>query len=123
MNLKKRATEKALTAQVLIEVNVAREENKHGIFTNEILDFVDYLRTKRQLAVLGLMTVAPYADNPEEIRWVFQELRSVFLKIKELQLPNITMEVLSMGMTNDFEIAIEEGANLVRIGSGIFGNR
>lgn len=121
--LDKRAGEKEITAAALIEVNVAKENTKHGILPEEVSDFVQYAASKKHLHILGLMTVAPVAVNPEEIRWVFHALRMLFMDIKKLSLANVNMQWLSMGMTNDFEIAIEEGANMVRIGSGIFGAR
>lgn len=121
--LDKRAGMNSFFVNTLIEVNVAKEESKHGILPEEVSDFVHYLSNKNNIKVIGLMTVAPYTDKPEEVRWVFQRLRKLFVDLQSLNLPNIEMQWLSMGMTNDFEIAIEEGSNLVRIGSGIFGFR
>ena len=119
----KRAEEITKTASVLVEVNIAKEDSKHGIYAEELPDFLDYLTEKKHLRVEGLMTIAPYVRNPEEVRWVFKNLNYLFGNIKEMNYPNVSMNCLSMGMTNDYEIAIEEGANLVRIGSAIFGAR
>lgn len=119
----KRAEEITKTASVLVEVNIAKEDSKHGIYAEELSDFLDYLTEKKHLRIKGLMTIAPYVKNPEEVRWVFKNLNYLFGNIKKVNYPNVSMDCLSMGMTNDFEIAIEEGANLVRIGSAIFGAR
>ncbi len=106
---------------VLVQVNVAGEETKFGVSPEEVEDFVSALGDLKGLSVDGLMTIAPYVDNPEEVRPVFRELRSISLKLSRF--PFFSQKYLSMGMTNDYTVAIEEGANILRIGSAIFGSR
>ena len=75
------------------------------------------------IKVLGLMTVAPFCENPEDVRWVFKKMKNIYDEISTMNLKNVQMKYLSMGMTNDYEIAIEEGSNIIRIGTAIFGAR
>lgn len=121
--INKRALQHNITANVLIELNIGEEESKFGIGENEVYDFVKSMEQFENVKVLGLMTVAPFNENPEDIRWVFKKMKEIFNKISGMKLKNTEMKYLSMGMTNDFEIAIEEGANIVRIGTAIFGAR
>ncbi|MCX7746661.1 MAG: YggS family pyridoxal phosphate-dependent enzyme [Clostridia bacterium] len=127
MELAQEIDKKALKAgkvmDVLVQVNVAGEESKFGISPDTTLDFVKRLSSFQNLRVRGLMTVAPFVDDPEEIRGVFRELNKIFIDIKKENIDNIYMDYLSMGMSNDFEVAIEEGSNMVRIGTAIFGKR
>jgi len=108
---------------VLVQVNVSGEETKAGVSPEHLKDFVSQVAKLGNIHIKGLMTIAPYAENSEEVRWVFRELRKLAVDIKQESIDNINMEVLSMGMSNDFEVAIEEGATIVRIGSAIFGER
>ncbi|HHV95367.1 MAG TPA: YggS family pyridoxal phosphate-dependent enzyme [Clostridiaceae bacterium] len=108
---------------VLVEVNVAEEETKYGIRANEVEDFLEEVKDLKYIKVKGLMTVAPKVTDPEEVRPVFRELKKIFIDISRKNIDNIDMVYLSMGMSNDFEVAIEEGANIVRIGTSIFGKR
>ncbi|MCM8899684.1 YggS family pyridoxal phosphate-dependent enzyme [Caldicoprobacter algeriensis] len=108
---------------VLIQVNVSKESTKSGIFEEELESFIERLEPFEHIRVKGLMTIAPLSSNPESARPYFARLKELFEKIKERRYPYIDMEYLSMGMTNDFEVAIEEGANIVRIGRAIFGER
>lgn len=108
---------------VLIEVNVAMEESKFGISVEEVLPFVQELAKFSHLQVMGLMTIAPYVENPEENRMIFRKLKKLSVDIREKNINNINMSVLSMGMTGDYQVAIEEGATMVRVGTGIFGER
>ena len=108
---------------VLLEVNVAAEERKGGLLLNEVKDFVDYAASLPNLSVQGLMTVAPMAEDPEEVRPVFRALRTLGETIRNCRIPRVDMRYLSMGMSGDFEVAIEEGANWVRIGQAIYGRR
>ncbi|MEG0107401.1 MAG: YggS family pyridoxal phosphate-dependent enzyme [Lachnospiraceae bacterium] len=110
-------------ANILIEVNVAQEESKYGLAPDEVEVFVDKLALLSNICVKGLMTIAPYVDNPEDNRSVFASLRKLSVDIARKNVDNINMGVLSMGMTNDYQIAIEEGATMVRVGTGIFGER
>ncbi|MFA9423320.1 MAG: YggS family pyridoxal phosphate-dependent enzyme [Sedimentibacter sp.] len=121
--INKRAEQKGIISRILIELNIGEESSKFGLNQENIYDFVHSLEQFEHIEVLGLMTVAPYSENPEDVRWVFVKMKEIFDKISTLKLKNTHMKYLSMGMTNDFEIAIEEGSNIVRIGTAIFGAR
>lgn len=121
--IQKRAQKADRRMDVLVQVNVAGEESKFGIRPEETLGFVRGLSRMGNIKVKGLMTIAPLAENPEEIRWVFANLRKLLIDIGKENIDNIDMDYLSMGMSNDFEIAIEEGSNMVRIGTALFGKR
>jgi pyridoxal phosphate enzyme (YggS family) len=108
---------------ILIEINSGREKQKFGIFPEEALDLVQEVSSLPQIKIMGLMTMGPRFGNPEDSRPYFIETRKIFEKIKALNLPRIEMKYLSMGMTNSYQIAIEEKANMVRIGTLIFGKR
>ena len=105
-----------------MQVNVAGEETKHGLAPNEVEDFVGQAARLPGLEVCGLMTMAPWCDDPEEVRPVFRRTRELALRIRD-RVPGVRMGYLSMGMTNDFEVAVEEGANILRVGTAIFGKR
>ncbi|HBC30399.1 MAG TPA: YggS family pyridoxal phosphate-dependent enzyme [Clostridiales bacterium] len=121
--INKRAEKNNLTANVLIELNIGEEESKFGITEENVYDFILSLEQFDNIKVLGLMTVAPFCENPEDVRWVFKTMKNIYDKISTMNLKNTEMKYLSMGMTNDFEIAIEEGSNIIRIGTAIFGAR
>ncbi|MGN0395243.1 MAG: YggS family pyridoxal phosphate-dependent enzyme [Coprococcus sp.] len=121
--IEKEAAKKDVICPILIEVNVAEEESKFGIKTWEVLDLINEIKDFPHIKVKGLMTIAPFVENPEENRIYFKKLRDLSLDIKSKNIDNIDMNVLSMGMTNDYEVAIEEGATMVRVGTGIFGAR
>ncbi len=121
--IQKRAEKAGRVIDVLVQVNVAEEDSKFGIRSEDTLKFIEKISVFHNLKVRGLMTIAPYANNPEDVRWVFRELSKKFIDIQEENIDNIDMKFLSMGMSNDFEVAIEEGANIVRIGTAIFGAR
>jgi len=108
---------------ILIEINVSGEKTKNGITTLEAIELIKNVSMLESVSVKGLMTMAPYSTNPENSRPYFSELRNLRNKIISEGITNIQMEELSMGMTDDFEIAIEEGATIVRIGRAIFGQR
>jgi pyridoxal phosphate enzyme (YggS family) len=108
---------------VLVEVNSGREKQKTGILPENAGDFIREIAGLENIRVTGLMTMGPRTGNPEEARPYFAITREVFEGIKKLNLPGVEMKYLSMGMTNSYKIAIEEGANIVRIGSQIFGER
>lgn len=108
---------------VLIEINSGREEQKAGVFPEEAEQLVREISTLPNIRVKGLMTMGPRFGNPEDSRPYFAETKKIFDKLKKLNLPNVEMRYLSMGMTNSYKIALEEGANIVRIGSKIFGER
>ncbi|HSR10596.1 MAG TPA: YggS family pyridoxal phosphate-dependent enzyme [Thermodesulfobacteriota bacterium] len=108
---------------VLIEVNLAREESKFGTGENEIMHLLESISPLQSISVRGLMTMPPYFDDPEESRPYFRRLRALAESIRQKNIPGVSMQELSMGMSNDFEPAIEEGATMVRIGTAIFGAR
>jgi len=108
---------------VLIEVNSGREEQKSGVFPESVVQLAREISALPNIRVTGLMTMGPRFGNPEDSRSYFVETRKMFEKIKKLNLPNVEMRYLSMGMTNSYKIAVEEGANIVRLGSKIFGER
>ena len=114
---------KGVVTDVLLEINIGDEESKYGIKPDEAVDFADSLRGLSNIRIRGLMTVAPICDDPEANRPYFKKMRELFVDIKSKNNDNISMDVLSMGMTLDFEAAIEEGATHVRVGTGIFGAR
>lgn len=121
--LDKRAAAVNRVVPVLIQVNVSKEATKSGIYEEEVESFIEQLEPFEHIRVKGLMTIAPLSEDPESARPYFAQLKELFEKIKEREYNHIDMEYLSMGMTNDFEVAIEEGANIVRIGRAIFGER
>ena len=121
--IQKRAEAKAITMDVLVEINIAGEEAKHGVPPEKAEELVLEASKFKNIRVEGLMTVAPFVENPEENRKYFKEMYKLFIDIKDKNYDNVDMEYLSMGMTNDYEIAIQEGANIVRIGTGLFGAR
>lgn len=110
-------------ANILIEVNMAKEESKYGFMPEETEAAIREIATYPNIRVKGLMTIAPFVENPEENRVHFSNLRKLLIDINSKNIDNIIMTELSMGMTGDYEVAIEEGATLVRVGTGIFGER
>lgn len=117
------AEKRNLKVKVLLEVNMAKEDTKFGLMPEEVMEFIDKVPEFPNISVEGLMTIAPNTDNPETNRQIFSALRKLSVDIAEKNIDNIHMGVLSMGMTNDYEVAIEEGATMVRVGTGIFGKR
>lgn len=121
--IQKEAAKKQVIAQILIEVNVAEEDSKFGLHTEDVIPFIQEISTMPNLHVNGLMTIAPFVDDPEDNRKYFRTLKQLSLDITSKNIDNIDMNVLSMGMTNDYKVAIEEGATMVRVGTAIFGAR
>lgn len=121
--IEKEAAKRDVTANILIEVNVAEEETKFGVRCEEVLPLIEQIKDLPHVKVKGLMTIAPFVENPEDNRVYFRTLRDLSLDIASKNIDNIDMSVLSMGMTNDYVVAVEEGATLVRVGTGIFGAR
>lgn len=117
------AVKRQLTVPVLIEVNVAGEESKFGVSPEETEELIREIAKLPGMAVKGLMTIAPFVENPEENRVHFANLKKLCVDIKMKNIDNVSMNVLSMGMTGDYEVAIEEGATMIRVGTGIFGER
>ena len=112
-----------LTAKILVEVNIAREESKFGLMPEETEEVIREIAKMPNIKVCGLMTIAPFVQDPEENRIHFKNLRKLLVDINSKNIDNISMMGLSMGMTGDYEVAIEEGATFVRVGTGIFGRR
>ena len=121
--IEQEAAKKDVIVDILIEVNVAEEESKFGLKVEEVIAMVEEISKYSHLRIKGLMTIAPYVENPEENRSVFAALRKLSVDIAQKNIDNVSVEILSMGMTNDYEVAIEEGATIVRVGTGIFGER
>ena len=122
--IEKEAAKRDLHVDVLIEVNYAEEESKFGVKKEEALQLIkDISSSYRHIHIKGLMTIAPFVDDPEENRPIFKGMHELLLDIKSQNIDNVDMSILSMGMTNDYEVAIEEGATMVRVGTAIFGER
>lgn len=119
----KRAKEHDLIKDVLIQVNVAEEESKFGVKVQNTIPFIESILELDNIRIKGLMTIAPFAEDPEEVRFVFKDLKKLGLEIESKHYEHVEMKYLSMGMSNDYEVAIEEGSNMVRIGTAIFGKR
>lgn len=121
--IQEEAAKEGLHVDVLLEVNVAKEESKFGFTPEEVEAAVQVIKDFPNIHICGLMTIAPFVENPEENRPVFQKLYQLAVDIKSKNIDNVTMGVLSMGMTGDYEVAVEEGATMIRVGTGIFGAR
>ena len=117
------AAREGRTVDILLEVNVAREESKFGFFAEEVEDAVREICQFPNVRIRGLMTIAPFVEDPEENRAIFRKLNELSVDIARKNIDNVIMGVLSMGMTGDYEVAIEEGATMIRVGTGIFGAR
>jgi len=118
--IEKRCAQSGKTMPVLIEINSGREPQKSGVYPEKAVDLINEIADLKNIKVMGLMTMGPLTGNPEELRPYFRETRKLYDKIARLGLPRVEMKYLSMGMTDSYKTAIEEGANLVRIGSKIF---
>lgn len=121
--IQKEAVKKNIIVKILIEVNIANEATKFGIKKDDVIELVSQISKLSNVKIVGLMTIAPFVANPEENRVHFRNLHDLYLDIKRKNIDNIDMNVLSMGMTNDYQVAIEEGATMIRVGTGIFGER
>lgn len=121
--IEKEAAKKNLIVHILIEVNVAEEESKFGMKVEEVIPAIETIATFPHVHIQGLMTIAPFVENPEENRSIFARLQKLSVDIRTKNIDNVNVDILSMGMTNDYEVAIEEGATMVRVGTGIFGAR
>ena len=121
--ISKEAVKKETEENILIEVNVAEEESKFGVSVADTEELVRQIAVLPGIHIQGLMTIAPYLENPEQNRTVFRALKKLAVDIKMKNIDNVHMDVLSMGMTGDYEVAVEEGATMVRVGTGIFGER
>ena len=118
-----RAKELGIIQDILIEVNVSNEESKHGFKVDELSSLFEGIEEFKNIKVKGFMTMAPNIEDEDKIRWVFSSLNKIFEKFSQLSYNNTDMKFISMGMTHDYKIALEEGANIIRVGSKIFGKR
>lgn len=121
--ISKEALKKNVTANILIEVNVANEESKFGVSIDECEQLIYDISKLPGIIIKGLMIVAPFVENEEENRPVFRKLKQLFVDINEKNIDNVFMEIMSMGMSGDYRVAVEEGATYVRVGTKIFGER
>ena len=121
--ISKESVKKNVVSEILIEVNVGMEESKFGITTDNALDMVITISQLPNIVIRGFMTSAPFVDNAEDNRKIFKCLHNIIVDIRDKNIDNTTMDVLSMGMTNDYIVAVEEGASMVRVGTAIFGAR
>lgn len=119
----KEAEKRGIVADILVQVNIAEEDSKFGLNLEEVENLIRQIALLKNVKIRGLMTVPPFVENPEDNRIHFQNMRQLFVDIKQKNIDNVDMSELSMGMTGDFEVAIEEGATMVRVGTGIFGER
>ncbi len=121
--IEKRSAQAGLVTDVLVQLNIAEEDTKSGLMVPDLALFLEKMQAYPHVHVRGLMTIGPNVTDNQQIRPVFAELRRLFIREKARELPHCQMEFLSMGMSNDYPIAVEEGANIVRVGSSIFGQR
>lgn len=121
--IEQESAKKDVVSRILLEVNVAGEESKFGLKPEDTLALARQIARLPHVQIRGLMTIAPYVDDPEQNREVFRRLRELSVDIGSKNIDNVSMGVLSMGMTGDYQVAIEEGATYVRVGTGIFGER
>ena len=112
-----------ITAKILLEVNVAKEESKFGMMPEDVEEMAGQIAALPHLQIEGLMTIAPFVDDPEKNRPVFRKLYQLSVDIKKKNIDNVNMGVLSMGMPGDYQVAVEEGSTMIRVGTGIFGAR
>lgn len=121
--IEQEAAKKSIVVPILLEVNVAEEDTKYGLKVDEVIPLIKEIAVFPHIRIEGLMTIAPFVEDPEENRAVFARLRKLSVDIEKKNIDNVNVGILSMGMTNDYEVAIEEGATMVRVGTGIFGER
>lgn len=120
--LEKHYEAKNMTAEVLIQVNIGKDENKTGIYVEDLEELISVSESCNNVKVRGLMSIIPQGSE-ESCRSYFKEMKNLFDELKKRDFKNINMEILSMGMTGDYELAIQEGSNMVRVGEGVFGKR
>ncbi len=121
--ISRRALENRKILDILVEVNTSAEKTKFGVEPEQVLSLIETISKLEGIKIKGLMTIGLFSDDPEDTRPCFKKLKTLFEEIKSANISNVEMRYLSMGMTNDFEVAIQEGSNMVRIGTGIFGPR
>ena len=123
MEIQKQAIKHDCSCDILVEVNIAGEESKFGTSRDEAISLVEEIAKLDHIHIKGLMTIAPFVDDPEDNRQYFRDIKQLSVDIAQKNIDNVSMNVLSMGMTGDYTVAIEEGATMVRVGTGIFGER
>lgn len=122
--IQKRAKQINKTINCLVQVNISKEESKHGLYEEDVVNFIKDVSDKYEnIHIRGLMTMAPFTEDENKVRDVFKKLKNLSLEIDSLNIKNVSMDYISMGMSNDYNIAIEEGSNIVRVGTSIFGKR
>ena len=121
--IQKQAIKHDCSCDILVEVNIAGEESKFGTSRDEAISLVEEIAKLDHIHIKGLMTIAPFVDDPEDNRQYFRDIKQLSVDIAQKNIDNVSMNVLSMGMTGDYTVAIEEGATMVRVGTGIFGER
>ncbi|MGM0501172.1 MAG: YggS family pyridoxal phosphate-dependent enzyme [Bacillota bacterium] len=121
--INKRAGMENRVMNALVQINIAEDDNKYGLAPAEVIDYLNQVANFDNLKIKGLMTIIPYVENAETARPYFKKMKKLAEQVKEAQIATIDMDELSMGMSNDFEVAIEEGATMVRIGRTLFGSR
>ena len=121
--IQKQAVKQDVIVPILIEVNIANEETKFGITKEETIEMVKAIANLDHIRIMGLMTIAPFVSDPEDNRLYFRSIKQLSVDINNQNIDNVSMDVLSMGMSGDYMVAIEEGATMVRVGTGIFGER
>lgn len=117
------AKKKNIVVPILVEINIAHEQTKFGISESDAIQLVEDISGLENVRIMGLMTIAPYVENAEDNRLYFRQIKDLSVDINRKNIDNVSMKILSMGMTGDYEVAIEEGATMVRVGTGIFGER
>ncbi len=121
--ISKRALKINKIQDILLEINIGNEDTKSGIDPGDAISFSEKLAAYEGIRLTGIMCVAPFVENPENNRALFRKMKQIFVDIADKNIDNVVMKHLSMGMTNDYEVAVEEGSNMVRIGTGFFGSR
>ncbi len=121
--ISKEAIKHDVTVNILIQVNIAKEDTKYGVYEEDTIQLVEEISKLDGISIRGLMTIAPFVEDPEENRLYFQKMKQLSVDIIHKNIDNVCMDCLSMGMTGDYMVAIEEGATLIRVGTAIFGKR
>jgi pyridoxal phosphate enzyme (YggS family) len=111
------------TMSILIEINSGKEVQKYGVMPSEAVPLIKEMALLKNTKIMGLMTMGPFSGDPEDARPYFKKTREIFEEISDLELPGVEMKYLSMGMSNSYKVALDEGANMIRIGTNIFGER
>lgn len=123
LEIERQAAKRDTIVDILIEVNIANEETKFGLAKDEVVALVREIATLEHIRIKGLMTIAPYVENPEDNRLYFRQIKQLSVDIARQNIDNVSMNILSMGMSGDYMVAIEEGATMIRVGTSIFGER